>query len=268
MTSRPEPIRLLVDRAQPGARNMAVDEALLRECGAGGSVALRFYAWEPACLSFGRNQLARGAYDPEAVARRGADVVRRPTGGRAVFHARELTYAVAAPADAWGSLREAYCRINRALAAGLRELGVPVACAAGREGGRAPGPDARACFRDPLPGEVVAGGRKLVGSAQWRDGGALLQHGSILLHDDQRSIDGFREVSARDSDPESPTGAACLAEFLDPLPPTPDLVRALATGFTAEFERPMEPADLTPAEADRVERLVSRYSDPAWTWRR
>ncbi len=99
-------IRLLIDEALPGVRNMAVDEALMRSASTGNAagVTLRFYRWEPGCLSFGRNQEARGAYDPDAAADRGIDIVRRPTGGRAVYHHRELTYSVTAPAGTWGSL--------------------------------------------------------------------------------------------------------------------------------------------------------------------
>ena len=105
---------------------MAVDEALM-ESARGGAVTLRLYGWEPGCLSFGRNQTAHGRYDGARATQRVIDVVRRPTGGRSVFHYRELTYSVTAPANEWGGLRDAYLKINRALAAGLRELGAPAA---------------------------------------------------------------------------------------------------------------------------------------------
>lgn len=265
-------IRLVVDPPQRGVRNMAVDEAIMRSAASAGTVTLRFYEWAPGCLSFGRNQAARGAYDPERAARRGFDVLRRPTGGRAVFHRRELTYAVAAPADTWGSLRSAYCRLNRALAVGLRELGIPAECAAaGREGssgstsGRAPPPSAKACFRDPLPGEVTAEGRKLVGSAQWRDGGALLQHGSVLLVDEQHVVD---ELRSRRSPGAGPTGAAAIAEFCPEPPSTRDLVAALRAGFLTEFSVLPEPGELTEAEHAQADALEARFADPEWTWRR
>ena len=106
-------IRLLHDGPQPGARNMAVDESLMSSA-QDGLVTLRFYAWEPGTLSFGRNQTAAGKYNADRAAARSIDIVRRPTGGRAVYHHQELTYAVTAPADLWGSLRETYCRINQA----------------------------------------------------------------------------------------------------------------------------------------------------------
>lgn len=266
-------MRVLIDDAAPGVRNMAVDEALMRAVAVGGLTTLRFYRWAPGCLSFGRNQEAIGAYDGTLAASRGIDVVRRPTGGRAVYHDRELTYAVAAPADAWGTLRTAYCRINRALAAGLRGLGVPAGCAGEAPGApRAPLPSARACFRDPLPGEVIAGGRKLIGSAQWRDGGAFLQHGSLLLEDDQGMVEEFRtrrDDGSRDADSAlGDTGAAALSEFCSVAPSLDDLVSAIRNGFTTEFSIASHLGEATPAENEASERLEEHYADPQWTWRR
>ncbi|MFW6088790.1 MAG: lipoate--protein ligase family protein [Gemmatimonadota bacterium] len=273
-------IRLLSDGTQPGVRNMAVDEALMRSAAAAGVVTLRLYRWEPACLSFGRNQEARDAYDAADAAERGIDVVRRPTGGRAVYHHRELTYSVAAPAGTWGSLRETYRRINRALAAGLRELGVPAVCAGDEPDDRgrrraAPRPTPRACFRDPLPGEVTVGGRKLVGSAQWRDGGAFLQHGSILLVDEQHVVESLRSrghAVGTPSDPMTATsadaGGISLADLLDELPRPPRLEAALADGFAREFGVELRSGEPTHDETRAATDLEARYADPAWTWRR
>lgn len=284
------PIRLLSDGPAPGARNMAVDEALMAAA-RNGRVTLRFYRWDPPCLSFGRHQRARGAYDAEAASARRIDVVRRPTGGRAVYHHRELTYSVTAPADAWGGLRPSYGTINRALARGLAALGVPATLEPGRGAG-APPPSARACFRDPAAGEVAVGGRKLVGSAQWREAGALLQHGSLLLHDDQGVAEGLRVGAADGPRARAPagavrgsgasagasadpgmaaaagTGAIGLAEVLDPLPDMAELVEALASGFAAELGVPVVPAEPSTAEREAAADLEARYRDRAWTWRR
>src|SRR5512142_3291490 len=109
---------------RPGPENMAIDRAVAESVEAGGRAALRFYYWDPPCLSLGRNQPAVGVYDPAAAAARGIDIVRRPTGGRAVLHDRELTYCVSVPVGELGSPRESYGAINRALVAGLRRLGV------------------------------------------------------------------------------------------------------------------------------------------------
>ena len=248
---------------------MATDEAMM-DSGRRGLISIRFYEWEPGCLSFGRNQNAAGQYDAVAARERGIDVVRRPTGGRAVYHHRELTYSVSAPVDAWGSLRDAYCRINHALAAGLQSLGAPVVCAGDRPAS-SPRPTARACFRDPLPGEVTAEGRKLVGSAQWRDGAALLQHGSILLAKEQHVAEELR-VAGASPEPTVPgdahTGAIALDDLLDRVPPVEEIVRELATGFESEFGVVVEPGSLDEDETRIANSRLGHYTDPAWTWRR
>ena len=283
-SAEPERIRCLEDGPGSGAWNMAVDHALM-EPARGGEVTLRFYRWDPPCLSLGRNQRAEGRYDPGAAERRGIDVVRRPTGGRSVYHDRELTYALAAPADLWGGLRASYARVNDALRRGLSRLGAPVEVAGERKGGRTPGPDSRACFRDPLPGEVTAGGRKLVGSAQWREDGALLQQGSLLLADDQSVVEELRvreaagvgagaaaPAGAGSGDAEDvsagTSGAAALQEFLDPLPGFRRVADALRAGFREEFGLEPVESELKDGEGRRARELRERYADDDWTWRR
>jgi lipoate-protein ligase A len=163
-----------------GADNMAADEALLdraiRSAGEGGSAFLRLYRWDPPTLSIGRNQSID--VDP------GVPVVRRPTGGKAVWHEHELTYAIAAPIALFGSLRNAYCEIHKRLATALRSLGVDATLAPSRPAVR-PSDGPTSCFSAPVGGEILVAGRKLVGSAQVRRGDAFLQHGSILLEGTQ-----------------------------------------------------------------------------------
>lgn len=156
----------------PGAENMAVDESLLAQADRSGESFLRLYRWDPPCLSLGRNE--------PAVERASVATVRRPTGGRAVWHEHEVTYAVAAPLAMFGRLRTAYCAIHERLATALRSLGADVSLAPDR-------PTARlsdrppSCFATTVGGEILVDGRKLVGSAQVRRRAAFLQHGSILL---------------------------------------------------------------------------------------
>lgn len=240
---------------------MAVDEALMLS-GRRGQVTLRLYRWKPGCLSFGRNQTARGRYDGARAAALGYDVVRRPTGGRSVLHHRELTYSVNAPAD-WGSLQEVYLRINRALAAGLRLLGVD-ATVHETSDGPAPRPTVRACFRDPLPGELTSGGRKLAGSAQWRDKGALLQHGSLLIHNDQAVVESLRIGTPRALD----VPAVGLVELLGREPEAGELENALASGFASELRVEVLPGSLTHEEEQAAAHLAGGYRDSDWTWRR
>lgn len=243
---------------------MAVDEALLGSARDGEST-VRFYRWEPGCLSFGRNQVARGRYDPEAMQRAGVDAVRRPTGGRAVFHHREITYSVAAPAGAWGSLQDCYLKINRALTGGLTRLGVPAVVVESAQG-RAPRPSTKACFREPVPGEVTVGGLKLVGSAQWRDEGAFVQHGSILLHDDQHVAEDLR--SSGSGTATTPVEAASLSAWLNPLPSFDTIVDSLINGFEHEFALPVHRAGLSDGEYEAATGFRGRYESDEWTWRR
>src|SRR5215475_3676287 len=111
--------RLVLTPAARGAENMALDEALMERARRTREWVLRVYSWRTPTISLGRNQTARGRYDLERMRECGVDVVRRPTGGRAILHAREITYSVTAPADGAGSLRESYHRINRLLATAL-----------------------------------------------------------------------------------------------------------------------------------------------------
>jgi lipoate-protein ligase A len=168
---------------RPGNENMSIDYSLL--CRAQeGAAFFRLYRWSPPCLSFGRNEPATMRYDVTEIERRGIDTVRRPTGGRAVWHDAELTYAVAAPNTTFGTLSETYNIIHTTLAAALRRLGVPAELARPRAAA-APGLAGGACFAAPVGGEIIAAGKKLVGSAQVRKENAFLQHGSVLLHDGQ-----------------------------------------------------------------------------------
>jgi len=182
------PTELLVDPAgRSGAANMAIDAGLLAEAARTGRAFLRLYRFDPPCLSLGRNEAA-AHYDRAAIAQRGLDVVRRPTGGRAVWHEYELTYAVAAPVAAFGSLRHAYYTIHERIAVALRSLGADATLAPHQ-----PPPSGRvdqpaSCFATPVGGEVLVAGRKLVGSAQVRKRRAFLQHGSILLDGSQEIV--------------------------------------------------------------------------------
>ena len=153
--------RLLVDEPLPGTVNMARDHALaaLARPGTG---TLRLYRWSPATLSFGRNEPVTVGYRDLLRRHPGMGVVRRPTGGRAVLHDREVTYSVALPVRVFGGLRPAYRKINGGLVEGLRRLGVDAARAAGGPG-RAREPDAGPCFHEPAEGEVVVGGAQTGG---------------------------------------------------------------------------------------------------------
>jgi lipoate-protein ligase A len=170
---------LIVDAVgRSGEYNMAMDEALLEEVACQGGAYLRFYRWDPPTLSLGRNQ-PNAFYD--------VPIVRRPTGGQAVWHEHELTYAVVAPIALFGSLRKAYCEIHTRLARALRALGVEAVLAPAHPPIR-PSAHPASCFATSVGGEILVNERKLVGSAQVRKHDAFLQHGSILLDGSQAVI--------------------------------------------------------------------------------
>ena len=252
--------RLIVSEPRDGVENMAMDEALMEEARASGDAVARIYTWSVPTLSFGRNQPARGSYDADAAAARGIGIVRRPTGGRALLHHREITYAVGAPVRAL-PLREAYGRINAILVAALRSFGLDVHLAGAA---RARRPDIAPCFAEPAEGEIVLGGRKLVGSAQWRDGTALLQHGSILIDDDQPSIAALMTVSS----PAPVAAPATLRETIGAVPSVAELARALGAAVEQCEGVPCDHTDDDAMLRRRARDLSSRYADPAWTWRR
>ena len=252
---------VLVEEPASGPRNMSIDAALLEAAGREGLCTLRLYAWNPPTLSFGRNEPALARYDRAAIAARGLAVVRRPTGGRAVWHHREVTYAVAAPAAVFGSLRASYREIHAMLAQALAAIGAEVRLAADRP---ADGVGAGACFATAAGGEVVApGGGKLVGSAQVRGDGAFLQHGSLLLVAEQDVVAGVTVGRA------GPPAAAGLADLLGPERASWAMVSAAVHAAAARRWGVPARAGSLPADVRQsAERLVATYADPAWTWRR
>lgn len=242
-----------------GAVNMAVDELLLAHAADTGECIFRVYGWSEPTLSFGRNQRALGLYEPRRLADAGITAVRRPTGGRALLHHREITYSVAAP-TVTASLRAAYLDLNALVVDGLRRLGIAVEIAG--EMARAIPPGPLPCFDAPSPGEITAAGRKLVGSAQWRTERALLQHGSILLADDQSRLPSLASVPL----PRVPAPAT-LTELLGHAPTMTDVADAL---FAAVRARDAHATDfsLDALPADAIAPVANRYRDESWTWRR
>lgn len=250
-----------LDAPRAGAWNMALDHALLASVQNQPRAVLRLYRWQPACLSFGRNQPARGCYDEAAARALGIDIVRRPTGGMAVLHDRELTYAVIAPVDLLGGPRASYHTINRALVAGLRRLGVPAQLAPGAK--RSAFGTLHPCFAEPAAGEVVAAGQKLVGSAQRCERRALLQHGSILL-------DGSQDVVSRIAAVSFDLGgrATTLTALLGAAPALDALSAAIVAGFEEATGCRVRAGTLDTAVAERASELEALYGSPEWTWRR
>lgn len=237
---------------------MALDQAMLDLAERTGEGFLRLYRWEPWCLSFGRNEPALRRYDRHAIEHRGLDTVRRPTGGRAVWHARELTYAVAAPGAYFGALTESYRFIHETLASALRSLGVDATLAGS---GPALGVGAGACFAAPAGGEILSHGRKLLGSAQLRQGSAFLQQGSLLLEDDQRVV---AELTLG---PAASSHEITLREAAG----RPVMFAEVAGAITLQlrgWKGTWHEGEASPELEARAAMAEPRFRDPAWTWRR
>ncbi len=263
--------RLLCTPPARGAWNMAVDEAILQGVAQGASPpTLRLYAWEPPCLSLGYAQSVADV-DRDALAARGWDLVRRPTGGRAILHTDELTYAVIAPANhplVAGGVLESYRRLAAALLDALRRLGIP-ATMQGEAAAPGSGP---VCFEVPSSYEITVHGKKLIGSAQARKHGGVLQHGSLPLGGDLTRItqalrfpDAAARAQAADRLLDHATTAAAI---LGRRPTWEEAAQAFAAAFAATFHLALQPGDLSPAEQQRAEHLhQSVYANPAWTER-
>jgi len=245
---------------------MALDHALAA-CSSPGEGVLRIYRWSGPTVSFGRNEPARGRYDPAEAGNAGIEFVRRPTGGRAVLHDRELTYAAVLPLSKRG-LRATYALINRGLVRGLRSLGVPATMAEGH--GLQARLDSGPCFDEPSTGEVTVAGRKLVGSAQARIEGAILQHGSLLIAPGQERLLGLDPTSGEVSQGKGSTSQTptCLEEVLGQAPPWIDLVDAVVSGVKGVTEGDWHRGELTEAERVKSVALTEQYASAGWTWRR
>jgi lipoate-protein ligase A len=240
---------------------MALDDALLARARRTGEAVLRTYAWGVPTLSLGRNQRARGLYDLEALDAAGVGVVRRPTGGRALLHHHEITYSVTAPLVPGRSGVQLYARINALLADALDALGVAVQVAAPSR--RAAAPTGLPCFAEPSAGELVHGERKLVGSAQLLEDGAALQHGSILIDDDQGRIPAFMLAPPAPARPP-----ATLRAILGRVPRVAELHDALADAVARVERVDTRPLELDATTRADTDRLADRYRDAGWTWRR
>lgn len=251
--------RLLRHGAASGARNMAVDQALLESAAhaRGTPPTLRFYSWQPHCLSLGRlqKQLPASVAAPD----RDFDVVRRPTGGRAVWHAHEITYSLALgldhlPPDA-RTVNGAYAWLSAGLARGLGALGVPVQTAPG--GVRAQGPN---CFAASAGCDFLIRGRKLIGAAQCRRDDALLQHGSILL-----SIDRAQWETRAGGPMDAATALGELGLAAQSATDVQRIIESLCAGFAQTAGAELRPGELGQAEARRADALQKeKYEREEW----
>jgi lipoate-protein ligase A len=253
---------------------MAIDEAILTSVGGGESPpTLRVYAWTPACISLGFSQTADGI-DFERLEALGWDLVRRLTGGRAIVHTDELTYSITAPAGnphVPGDILASYRHLSQGLVRGLSNLGLQPEVLEEikhpKEVRENP-----VCFEVPSSYEITAGGKKLVGSAQVRKKGAVLQHGSLPLGGDIARICDvlkFDDPSGREAAARRVRArATTVSDLTDEAVSWADAAQAIAGGFSEALGWELREATLSEGERRLAADLIARrYANPDWNLR-
>jgi lipoyl(octanoyl) transferase len=277
--------RIIYSAPAAGAWNMAVDEAILEHAGSQlVPPTLRLYAWQPACLSLGLAQPVSDVNQP-ALEAMGWQLVRRPTGGRAILHTDELTYAICGtqsePCLAGGVL-ESYREIAKALLRAVELLGV-IALSSVSSGAH-PGSGNSAsqalldrkmdavCFVEPSNYEITAGGKKLIGSAQARRANAVLQHGTLPLYGDLGRIVQVLRFASKKEQQAAANRVSQRATTVEQVLGTRITWEAAAWAFQRAFEEKLglnfQPGELTASESDRAQELLhQKYANPDWTER-
>jgi lipoate-protein ligase A len=275
--------RFIRSGKRSAAYNMALDEAIQIAISEGKSPStLRFYGWEPAALSIGYFQKAEEV-DREAAAREGLGFVRRPTGGRAVLHDKELTYSIIVSEQYPGlpsGVTDAYRVLSEGLLLGFRHLGLDaqmVNLASEEEKEKYTSAGSSACFDSPSWYELVVEGRKVAGSAQMRQKGVVLQHGSILMDLDTEqlfSLLRFRTEALRQRLMDSFNGKAVAINELrrgNGLSPAelPDMEDAFLRGFQDAMGVRMVEREPTAYEMELADGLArDKYAQDEWNLRR
>ncbi|MBF0709235.1 lipoate--protein ligase family protein [Alkalihalobacillus hwajinpoensis] len=260
------------------AYNMALDEALLK-WHSDGTIppVIRFYGWNPPTLSIGYFQRIERDINMDAVEKNGLGFVRRPTGGRAVLHDQEVTYSVIVSEDypdMPSTVTEAYRVISEGLLIGFRKLGLNAYFAvpetdAEKEELRAP--RSGVCFDSPSYYELVVEGRKVAGSAQTRQKGVILQHGSILLDiDEDQLFDCFKFKNERIRE-RMQRGFRKKAVAINALRETPvsisEAVKAFYDGFQQGLDIELVPYQLTDEQESFVVQLAEeKYASKEWNF--
>lgn len=276
MSAEPARWRAIAHEPAEGAWNMAVDEAIFERVAAGAAPpTLRLYGWTPGTLSIGFNQgeVLTSGLRLDAVP---APVVRRVTGGRAIYHDRELTYSVVCAADDphfGGTVWETYLKISACLVAALRAIGIDAGVAGLRGGGEAlgygsPREGSPSCFSTPSPHEIAVGGAKIAASAQRRARGTILQHGSILVDFAPERLAAVLGLDPRgEGDPARLRArVGWVRRWAGPEWTAERLRAPVLEAFRAQGRIDLIFADLQPEEIALARRLRDRkYTQEAWT---
>ena len=265
--------RFLNTGESTAAWNMAVDELLFESCRAHlreglppeeAPLTFRVYAWSPPAISLGRGQAAERDIFIERLADEGIDICRRLTGGRAVLHDCELTYSVTGSQALLGDvIEETYHTISRGLAEGLASLGAQVELAPPSGSAYA---SQGSCFATASVWELAIGGKKMVGSAQCREGGAVLQHGSVLLRSSEERLASLLKPRGAERMLSRNVHAVGLWEVLGEEITFHELAEALKAGLEKVLGFRFLPNLLTSTENARaLEISRARYENQEWT---
>ncbi|MEH7441873.1 biotin/lipoate A/B protein ligase family protein [Bacillus sp. JJ1122] len=260
--------------------NMALDEALLDWHGSGKiPPVIRFYGWNPASLSVGYFQNIEKEIDMEAVKQHGLGFVRRPTGGRGVLHEHELTYSVIVTEEhpeMPKTVTEAYRVISEGILQGFQKLGLEAYFAVPKtsaEKDALKNPRSAVCFDAPSWYELVVEGRKVAGSAQTRQKGVILQHGSILLDlDEDKLFSLFKYPNERVKERMQKafkTKAVAINEISSRTITIDEAKEAFKAGFEDGLGIHLEPYTLSESELEYVNKLAKdKYESDEWNFKR
>ena len=250
---------------------MATDEAILKE-GQRRQIppTLRFYGWIRPAVSIGYFQDLRREINCDFCRKGGIDIVRRPTGGKAVFHDGDLTYSFVAhelnPLFSSG-IMENYGTISRCIAVGLKRAGIGVALVEEGRGSRSRPLDSF-CFSVPLRNELLVGGKKICGSAQLRSRSTFLQHGSILLDFDPEMtarVMRKNDVNHKGEISKLKSSVTCVNEHCENEIETDILCRYIRESFEETMNVRVVECSLTPREEMLKERFLrDKYLKPEW----
>lgn len=259
--------------------NMAMDEALLNFVSRGEiDPVIRFYTWNPATLSIGYFQRLQKEIDIDKVKEKGYGLVRRQTGGRGVLHDKELTYSVIVPEshpNMPSTVTEAYKIISQGLLEGFKNLGFETYFAIPRskeERDKLKQPRSAVCFDAPSWYELVVEGRKIAGSAQTRQKGVILQHGSILQDidiDDLFDMFKFKNERLKAKMKENfVQKAVAINDISNQHITLNEMENAFEAGFKKGLNIDFKPLELTKKQLEEVQELEDKYRSEAWMYRK
>jgi len=268
--------RLITNSSSNAFYNMAVDEAIMISHGKNEvPPTLRFYSWEPAALSLGYFQKTNEEINYQNCQKEGIDLVRRLTGGRAILHNQEITYSLIIREDyklLADSIEKSYQQISRGLVCGLQQLGIPAELKAVERGKKAPMGHSAACFDAPSWNEVILDNKKLIGSAQRRKNGTILQHGSLPLEMNAENIFRLLNYSSEEQRKKARRTFTLKSTSLKKAGYNfsySELENAIAAGLAQALEIELEKSKLTAAENELAKKLASeKYRSQNWNFKR